>query len=211
MNRVAFLIDGFNLYHSARQASRDLQVGTKWLDISGLCRSYLHLFGRGSTLQGVHYFSALAHHIAARDPQVVVRHQAFLECLRETGVAVELARFKPKTVYCDLCGGTLTRYEEKETDVAIAAKLFELLQTGACDTVVLMSGDTDLAPGVRIANKLFPSCPTLFAFPYKRKNKELAKLAPSSFVIGRGSYVTHQLPDPVVTAAGKKIYKPAGW
>jgi hypothetical protein len=49
VNRTAFLIDGFNLYHSAREAGKATRGhGTKWLDIRALCESYLHLVGSGA-------------------------------------------------------------------------------------------------------------------------------------------------------------------
>jgi uncharacterized LabA/DUF88 family protein len=62
------------------------------------------------------------------------------------------------------------RYEEKETDVAIASKLFEVLTNGACDTAVLVTRDTDLVPALGTAQRLFPNACILFAFPYGRAN-----------------------------------------
>ena len=54
--RTAFVIDGFNLYHSLVEASRSLKMpaetGTKWLNLWGLCESYLPLLGRDATLVG---------------------------------------------------------------------------------------------------------------------------------------------------------------
>lgn len=70
-NRTAFIIDGFNLYHSVRQASHDLglgEKGTKWLDIRALCSSYLHVIGGAAQLANIYYFSALATHLEATKP-----------------------------------------------------------------------------------------------------------------------------------------------
>jgi hypothetical protein len=45
--RTTFLVDGFNLYHSLRDASRDLGFadgrGTKWLNLHSLLYAQLHL------------------------------------------------------------------------------------------------------------------------------------------------------------------------
>ena len=111
------------------------------------------------------------------------RHKAFLRCLEDTGVIVELRRFKKKTIKWPhpQCGRTFVKHEEKETDVAIALKLIEIFLTNKCDVAVLVTGDTDLAPAVRTAHRLFPSKKILFAFPPYRKNRELAQLAPGSF------------------------------
>ncbi len=98
-----------------------------------------------------------------------------------------------------------------ETDVAIATKLLEGFFTDSCDTTVLLTGDTDLAPAVRRAKELFPKRTILFAFPYKRKNKELEKLCPGSFKISRKQYLNHQFPNPVILENGRKIYKPNSW
>ena len=110
VTRVSFLIDGFNVYHSLKEASKHLGLGgygTRWLDLHSLCRSYLHLFGPKATLGGVYYFTAFAHHV--KRPNVVKRHKDYISCLKHTGVQVELSRFKEKhTARIRILGGTLT-------------------------------------------------------------------------------------------------------
>jgi hypothetical protein len=103
MNRTAFLIDGFNLYHSAKSASLDLGLngaGTRWLNIHSLCKSYLHAIGGNAQIAAIHYFSALAKHIEAFKPDVVKKHLLYIECLKATGISVELSRFKKKQIPC---------------------------------------------------------------------------------------------------------------
>ncbi len=221
MSRTDFIIDGFNLYHSTRTASKHLGgQSTKWLDIRALCESYLYTISRTARLQNVYYFSALARHLEAFDPGKVIRHEEFIKCLENTGVIVELARFKRKPDYrcfhcgntdCGHCGQRLKQWEEKETDVAIAAKLLELVFTNACDTVVLMTGDTDFAPAVRTAQGASPRKDVRFAFPYNRVNNDLRKIAPKSFRIGKESYANHQFSDPYVLSSGEQINKPLLW
>lgn len=179
MNRTIFLIDGFNLYHSVKSASRDLGLkgrGTKWLNIYALCSSYLHLIGEGAAITCIYYFSALAKHLESRNPFIVRRHQDFIRCLESTGVTAELGRFKAKDGICTWCNKKMVRYEEKETDVAIAVKLFELSAAGGCDTIVVMTGDTDIAPAVRASKRLFPHIEICFLFPYGRKKKNWRSL-----------------------------------
>jgi len=212
MNRTVFLIDGFNVYHSVRAAERDLGgASTRWLDIRALCDSFLYIVGNNAQTQNVFYFSALAEHLEASKPDVTARHKDFIRCLEDTGVTVELARFKKKRITCSNCGTEIERHEEKETDVAIAAKLLELFFNNSCDTVVLVTGDTDLAPAVRTVQKLFPAKNVYFAFPYRRKNKELAQIVARSFNIKKEHYPRHQFPDPVVLADGTEINKPSHW
>jgi uncharacterized LabA/DUF88 family protein len=213
MNRTSFLVDGFNLYHSVKDAARALGTGrgTKWLDLRSLCSSYLGIVGGTATLQGIFYFSALATHLEPRDPNVTARHRTYIKCLEDSGVVVELSRFKKKEVTCPTCQARTIRHEEKETDVAISAKLIELLVQNQCESVVLITGDTDLAPAIRTARRIFPAAKVRFAFPYRRQSSELASLAPGSFGIRKEQYTKHQFPDPFVLTDGTRIPKPPSW
>lgn len=212
MNRTTFLVDGFNVYHSARSASADLGgQPTKWLDLRSLLSSYLPVIGAGAELEEIHYFSALATHLDPHRPGVTFRHRTYLEALRATHVIPVMGRFKPKTVHCRRCRTRSTHYEEKETDVAISVKIAELFFLDQADTIVLVTGDTDLAPAVRTAVRLFPSRQICFAFPYKRKNKELAQLVSKSFLIRKERYAKHQFPEEVRLQGGRLIRKPRQW
>jgi hypothetical protein len=164
--------------------------------------------------------SALATHLEAADPGKVQRHRDFIDCLVDTGIVVQLGKFKRKRDFncpncrqciCGHCGEKLKHYEEKETDVAIAAKMLELLCTNTCDTIVLVTGDTDLAPAVRIAQRLFPQNDIRFALPYERGTKLLRQIAPKSFRIGKDGYTKHQFPDPFMLKSRRRITKPSSW
>lgn len=211
MNRVSFLIDGFNLYHSVVDLRRIHKTGSKWLDIYQLCNSYVYLFGKEAKLDSVHYFSALAHHLLPSDPEMVTRHRQFIRCLKDTGIIPQLAKFKKKFVFCENCNHKNKRHEEKETDVAIAAKIFELFHKDQADTIILVTGDTDLKPVVLTAKELYPNKTILFGFPFKRKNTELSKIAPGSFQIKQKMYENCILSDPYILKNGKEIPKPKEW
>ncbi|MBM4176199.1 MAG: NYN domain-containing protein [Ignavibacteria bacterium] len=134
-----------------------------------------------------------------------------LRALRSTGVEEILARFKPKEIFCTHCKKIIKRHEEKESDVAMSCKLLEVFYNDECDTVVLITGDTDIAPAVRTALKLFPSKNIIFGFPYKRKNKELATLTGKYFKISKEQIVRHQFPSVLTTSSGEKLVKPSNW
>jgi uncharacterized LabA/DUF88 family protein len=213
MSRTIFLVDGFNLYHSLVEASKDAKgTTTKWLNLNALCSSYLSVAGRiageRAFLERINYFSAPPVH---RSQGKIDRHAFYIKCLRSTRVNIELARFKSKEIYCPNCGNYSFAHEEKETDVAIAAKLFEICHLDESDTIILMSGDTDLAPAVRICKHLFPSKLIFFAFPYKRTNNELKRIAPESFSIKLRSCLRHQFSDPLVLPDGTELRKPPSW
>lgn len=231
--RVCFLIDGFNLYHSVRAAERDLVTGPlRWLDLPRLCSTLVSsTIGPGAKLSGIHYFSALAKHLEARKPDVVRRHRTYIAALEANGVNVYLANFKKKDR-----SETLDRiririqpfhrwwrlpipwirvamkiHEEKQTDVAIAAKLFELLHQKKCDSAIVMSGDTDIAPAIRAARRLFSPATVGIAFPYRRHNRQLQRLATTSVKISASLYQQHQFPSQLILPGGRQINKPSVW
>ena len=208
-NRTVFLIDGFNVYHSIVDLEKKQGLKTKWLDYYSLCRSLLSALGKDFSLQGVRYFTALAYHLGK--PDVVLRHKDYIRCLEDTGVVAERGKFKARHIVCKVCSQSFTRNEEKGTDVAIAARLLDLFCQNLCDCVVLVTGDTDLVPAFNTARSLFPNKKLVFAFPYARRNVELAKIAPGSFRISHRNYVKYQLPNPYRLADGNVIYKPSDW
>lgn len=208
--RVGFLVDGFNVYHSLREAAGGAKT-LNWLDVDALCRSYLQLFGKTAVLGKIHYFSAFAEWRKKADPTVVDRHKAYLTALESKGVVVQMGRFKVKDVWCKNCKQYHKTHEEKETDVAIGAKLLELFVTDACDVAVLVCGDTDLVPAVTTAQRLFPRKQVVCAFPFNRTNAELQQLCPGSFKVSAKQYGRYQFPDPVILPDGIPLQKPAGW
>lgn len=214
MKRVSFLIDGFNLYHSLREVERLAKVPVKWLDVRKLCEAYLHVVraavGERVELASVVYFSALATHLIPKNPDVVKRHQTYVAALESTGVEVSLARFKEKTVTCPVCGSPFKRHEEKETDVALGLRLIELLAGNACDTAVLVTGDTDLVPAIRAAKRMYPDRLVGVAFPFMRHNAELRAVADYAFNIGQRDVQRAQLPVQI-QVDGAIISKPPTW
>ncbi|OLD00832.1 MAG: hypothetical protein AUI99_08205 [Gemmatimonadetes bacterium 13_1_40CM_3_69_22] len=207
-NRVCFLVDGFNVYHSIIEALKiNPTASMKWLDFQAFCSSFLPLISRDATLEKVFYFSASADF----RPDKAARHAILVAALRSTGVAVQLGRFKEKDIRCPKCKTNFTRHEEKETDVAVAVKLLELLAVNACETVVLLTGDTDLAPAIRTAKTLYPDKRIWVIFPYSRHNAELKALAHGTIQVKAKRYVANQLPNPVKVSDTELIWKPTGW
>ncbi len=77
-HRISFLIDGFNVYHSIKQAISDkiIKCG-KWLDYRALCTSYLGLIDSDPVLASVYYFSAVTLHF----PEAAKKHHLLLDVL----------------------------------------------------------------------------------------------------------------------------------
>jgi uncharacterized LabA/DUF88 family protein len=212
MKHVAFLVDGFNLYHSIEDIEYSEHVCFKWLDLRRLCQSFMYLFGREYALHTIFFFTAIAYHYV--DMEKVQRHEDYIKCLESTGIEVIRGRFKEKTEYCPLCKKEYRGHIEKETDIAFCSKLLELLYANDdshCEAFVLVTGDSDLVPAIKTVLRVCPSTDIRFAFPYNRKSEDLLKLAPSSFKLRTGHYQANQFRNPVKLADDTLIHKPTSW
>lgn len=213
MNRVAFLVDGFNVYHSLREAEPIVGRPLKWLDLNGLCASYARrgFFDRQSVLRSVTYFSAYATFRSQTDPSAVTHHRTYVRALDATGVETVMGRFKARSRRCPACGTVYRAHEEKETDVAIALRILEVAHLSDCDSIVIVTGDTDILPAIRAARLVAPDKPLVIGFPYRRFNHELRAAAGRHFKIRPQAYARHQLPNPVTGPDGAAILKPPQW
>ena len=122
------------------------------------------------------------------------RQMRYLEALRATGAETRLGQFKRRERTCALCGRRFATFEEKETDVAIGTALTRLVCDDACDTVVLVTGDTDLVPAVTTGRDRDPGKTLAVLFPYRRASAELKRVVDASFTIKATTYARHQLP-----------------
>lgn len=214
MNSTVFLIDGFNLYHSIVDLGKDTHGSSfKWLNIRSLCESYLYKVGNNAQLKDIFYFSAVPNYLISSDPGKVQRHELYLEALKSTNIKVILGRFKRHEALCHKCNNKFWYRTEKRTDVSISSKIFEIFITTQCNTLVLISGDTDLVPAIETAKRLFHSINLIIIFPYKRMHKELANMAEidNFYTIKPKRYLKHQFDDPVELPDGTKISKPPSW
>lgn len=211
---VVYLVDGFNLYHSLRELGQISGQQVKWLDLRRLMENHTSrlrgIFGERVEISEIRYFSALASHLTTTNPDVVARHRAYISALESTGVEPVLARFKRKDITCPNCKKTFVRHEEKETDVAIALGLIEAFTSGA-DAAVLVSGDSDLAPGLRAARRMFPGHKLGVAFPFNRRSTELQQAADFSFHLQQRETERAQFPRIVRLQDGTTVTKPDKW
>ncbi len=76
--------------------------------------------------------------------------------------------------------------------VAIGSRLLEVVCRDLCDTVVLVTGDTDLVPAVSAARRLDANKRLGVLQPYGRANRELARAVDFALTIKADTYARHQ-------------------
>lgn len=164
MAKVYVLVDGFNLYHALD--TNPAYHAFKWLSLTRLAHCFV--LGR-DTLAGVEYFTTLA----TWDPAKVSRHKIFIKANEAEGVKITYGEFKRKQRKCSECGQLSRTFEEKQTDVNIAIRLFELAVQDQYDNAIIVSGDTDLIPAVKAVQKTFPAKKIGVVIPIGRASEDL--------------------------------------
>lgn len=215
--RVGFFVDGFNLYHSlATLAKESGDESVKWLDLVGLANGCLHEIGGSSLLRSVHYFTALPEHLYLTDPGRLQRHRAYLRALTAYGVvrpSIVLGRIMQQQISIQVAGvNAIGRvWREKGTDVALAMALLREASQVDMDEAVIISGDADYLPAVKVFREMYPRIGLRFAFPRGRASKELSREAPASFTLNSAAYRSHRLPDRIKLPSGKYLHCPFEW
>ena len=205
MQRVAFYIDGFNLYYglSSKGWRRYL-----WLDQSLLAENLLK---NDQTLSHIRYFTARV--LPERnDPGKPIRQNTYLEALAtRANFHIHEGYFLPKRGSCARCGATWTTYEEKMSDVNLAVELLGDALDNSFDVAIVVSGDSDLASPIQTVLHRLPAKRVIVAFPPNRHSVELRKVATASFTIGRKKIQDSQLPERVIKPDGYTLTRPQEW
>jgi len=169
MMRVVAFVDGFNLYHAIDDLGKQHY---KWLDIRKIVLSFLD--PNLHDLVSTYYFSAYATWL----PDAHRRHQVFVRALEYSGVTAIMGSFKEKRRQCKTCGSGWIAHEEKESDVNLALAIARGAYRNDYDEAFLVTGDSDLAPAIRMVQADFPTKKfKIITPPGRRHSKELGALA----------------------------------
>lgn len=161
-SRVTFYIDGFNFYYGIKRAKKSNSVWGKyyWIDVVKLCESFL---GENQALEKVVYFTA-----TPLSSEKSSRQSAFLNANRLlNGDRFEIVRGKylKKEYICPYCNGTISRPEEKKTDVNISVRMIADCILNKTDKIALVSADSDLIPPIEFIQKQYPHIGIKVYFP----------------------------------------------
>jgi uncharacterized LabA/DUF88 family protein len=211
MIKCGIFIDGFNLYHSLKDAATYTGCAcVKWLNIASLCNFFIHgpvrsFLRQPISCECIHYYSAIPNHAPSLTRK---RHNLYMQCLSKTGIEVHLGNYRKRTAICKLCKGQYTYHEEKETDVAIGVGILQHSINTELDAVIIVSGDSDLVPAFKSLKEMRPCTATIAAMPYKRSLNAVKNSVDHHLNIKPARYIEHQFNDPHVFPDGTNLSKP---
>jgi uncharacterized LabA/DUF88 family protein len=201
MKRLNFYVDGFNLYFGMVEAGF---IDCKWLDIQLFAETLKQPF---HDVRSVKYFtSRLSHNFEKQQ-----RQNIYLDALGTTPVQIIYGQYRSQLTECTVCGNNFYDQKEKMTDVNIATQLIKDAFMDQFDEAILVSGDSDLVPPIKLIKELFPQKGIRIAFPPKRVSNELTKVSDGTFQIGHKKLQDSQLPGIIVTKYGQHLERPKSW
>ena len=205
MQRVIAYVDGFNLYFGLKDSRFKKYY---WLDLPALSAALLK---PGQQLVATHYFTARIR-TNGRNAADAKRQTNYIDALAaQDNLTVHEGQYLEKTQRCNGCGATWKAYEEKMTDVNIAAQMLADAYEDRFDTAFIISGDSDLTTPIQQVRKRFPNKRLIVLFPPNRQSAQLKKAANGFLSIGEDKLRQNQLSDPVITASGFALHRPAHW
>ena len=201
MLRCHFLIDGYNLYHSMDDAGKH---PLKWLNLHRLAEIITAPLPEHSVK--VYWFSAYAEWREAP----YKRHRSYVSALKTMNVHIVLGNFKRKPRSCKNCKSEWLGHEEKETDVNIAIHLIKAAFERSYDRMYIITGDTDIAPAIRMAKEIYPEgMITIAAPPGRDRNiSALLRSVDNQQKLSFEMLKQAQLPDTITLNDGKIITRP---
>jgi uncharacterized LabA/DUF88 family protein len=199
-------IDGFNLYYRALKGSPH-----KWLDLPALVDRVL-----GEQVTLVRYFTARVSAMP-HDPQAPARQQALLRVLEaDPRIRIHYGQFKMREKVGELIKpppkrltiATIRTFEEKGSDVNLAAYALADAYEGRADKVVLLTNDSDLATPAQLLRDRGTTVGVIIPKKGLRSNT-----VPADFykTLRPGDLAASHLPDPARDRAGRPVSKPVGW
>lgn len=146
--RTTLYVDGFNLYYGAAKYTR-----LKWVNVVALAEAVLP----GLQVTQTRYFTALVKSRPS-DPQQRQRQETYLRALETlSNLTVHLGHFQQTKVWAPHCTPPpekvrVVKTEEKGSDVNLATYMLVDAFRNACDQLVVITNDSDLAEPIRIIN-----------------------------------------------------------
>jgi len=201
--RVAFYIDGFNLYFGLKDSGYRRFY---WLNLQEMCS---RLLLPDQQLKIIRYFTARISKPEAKR----LRQKTYLQALETLpNLDMHFGVYYANDITCNKCGNTILKSSEKKTDVNIAVKMITDAMDDLYDIAVLVGADSDLVPVVSAVKKYFSKKKIVLFFPPGRKSAELRNTCHRfGGVINKTTLKNSQFDDTVSSKTGYPLKRPVHW
>jgi hypothetical protein len=211
--RCTIYVDGFNWYFGVFQH----RPAWKWLNV----QSYFEALRLDENVVAIKFFTALVEprkHISAKRD----RHKRLLKALGTLPkVKIILGKYQERTVTCQArdCMRRLEYLvpEEKKTDVNIAVNLLEDAFRNQTDSMVIVSGDSDLEPAVEWVRQNYPQIKTTIYIPvlederHLRRNDNYHRMGVTCKPLPLADIPRHLFPATVQVNEKETVARPVEW
>jgi len=207
--RCGVHIDGFNCYFRVFRYRPEW----KWLNV----QSFYENLRSSEEVIAIKYFTAI---VEPKKPfsETRERQMLYLNALKTLPkLTVILGKYQAREVRClARCGEVYNVPEEKKTDVNIAVRLIDDAVKGAVDSMVLVSGDSDIEPAVQWVRENHPVIKVTVYIPtlapsWERGTSFYKSLGVACRDLPLGDVQMHLFPEMVPRQDGSLIQRPALW
>ena len=208
--RVTFYIDGFNFYNGLKAKSSVDRSWKKyyWINFVEFCQQFL---GPDQVIEKVKYFTAPPLNVQKQKRQGKLFKANRL--LNPTKLEFVIGKYYKININCPNCNTTFQKPEEKRTDVNISVQLIGDCALNKCDSLVLISADSDLAPAISYIKKNFTNKKIKLYFPPERSSADLFNIMSRKVVFlanNKGKFNKSIMPE-TVRAGGQSVTIPSQW
>lgn len=205
---AAVYVDGFNLYYGVAKA-----LNCRWVDLQTLFEAQFP----NDDIRQIYFFEAIISGPHRVHQEAYVRA---IDSLDKVQVVLGQMKDKPRTCKVDSCtfGGERMwmDHEEKHTDVSIAITMVDDAHRGGYDKLILVTGDTDLVPAVRMAKIIRPQLQITLCIPAMHKSRifgarPIADLCDRTTRVDAELFVKSQFPRTFTDILGRRHSIPAHW
>jgi 6-hydroxy-3-succinoylpyridine 3-monooxygenase len=209
-NRCIIYIDGFNFYYGLFKKRPEW----RWLNL----QSFFEQLRLNEDVVKIRYFTAIVderEHVSRKRD----RQKRFLKALSSLPkVEVILGFFQSRERTCQAtCKRVYREPEEKKTDVNIAVALIDDAMANRADSMVVVTGDSDIQPAVAWIRQHYPAItltvyvPALPEALHSRRADYYRQIRVTWRFLPTENLLAHQLSASVTAADGQIVARPSEW
>lgn len=199
--KVNVYIDGFNFYYGLKAKQWRKYY---WLDIVAFYELFMK---ENQILNKVYYCTAKPTNLDKKS-----RQNAFFKA-NSLNPKFQLIYGKFLEKELNFGGNKYITFEEKQTDVNIAVNLLRGVFLSQCDSYIIVSGDSDLAPAIKLAREIDPTHKIFVHFPPERNSITLERCCDAIIHLHRyeARFNKCLLSDVISLPNGNEITRPIHW